>query len=163
MNEEKKPPRKSTPRGILTAVALFVIGLGLVGWSGYAVQLFTVVAGLYMVLSGILRIVDALSVKHAGRKGTPVSVSAPVILALIEIACGVVCALSSLILPHSVLALAGVMLMIFGLAELVNTVFLAVIRKKAETVPPPPPPQTEIVPEENRQPVQQDVYPEDFK
>ena len=67
MNEEKKARRKNLLRSILTAAALFVIGLGLVGWSSYALELFTVVAGVYMVLSGLLRIRDAVSVKRAGR------------------------------------------------------------------------------------------------
>lgn len=156
MNEEKKARRKNLLRSILTAAALFVIGLGLVGWSSYALELFTVVAGVYMVLSGLLRIRDAVSVKRAGKKGTEVSVAAPLILALIEIVCGVVCGLSKLILPGSVLPLSGVMLMIFGLAELVNTVFLAVLRRKAEA------PRQEAAPETWQPSYQQDVYPTDM-
>jgi uncharacterized membrane protein HdeD (DUF308 family) len=158
MNEEKKGRWKLTLRGVLTAAALFVFGLGLVAWSSYAVEIFTVIMGLYMVLSGFLRIRDAISVKAAGRKGTAVSVGVPVILALLEVACGVVCGLSCLILPGSVLTLAGVMLMAFGLAELVNAVFLAILRKKAEKQPDPKEP--EAAPAQPA--VQQDYYPEEF-
>ncbi len=159
MNEAKKGRWKITLRGVLTAAALFIFGLGLVAWSSYAVEIFTVIMGLYMVLSGFLRIRDAISVKAAGRKGTAVSVGVPVILALLEVACGVVCGLSCLILPGSVLTLAGVMLMAYGLAELVNAVFLAILRRKAEKQPPAPP-EPEAPPAQP--PVQQDFYPDEF-
>lgn len=137
MHHEKKTHRRSTLRSILTALACFCIGLGILIWPQYTADVATAIAGVYMILGGLLRIRDGLHIYKETRPGVPVNIESVVICSAVEIVAGLVCGFAHFLLPGGILTLMGATLMVYGVAEAVSAALIARKRRQANRAEEP--------------------------
>ena len=104
---------------IFTAVALCIAGIFLIINNGFLKELVSVIIGIFIVIIGILKLQDALHSRAFNPK-----FMTPLVLALVEILCGVLCITGRFIVPDVILQVLGVLLIIASLSDIIGGVMI---------------------------------------
>ena len=104
---------------IFTSLALCIAGLFLIINNSFLKELVSVIIGVFIVIIGILKLQDALHSKAFNPK-----YQTPLILALVEILCGVLCITGRFIVPDIILQVLGVLLIIASLSDIIGGVMI---------------------------------------
>ena len=104
---------------IFTSLALCIAGLFLIINNSFLKELVSVIIGIFIVIIGILKLQDALHSKAFNPK-----YQTPLILALVEILCGVLCITGRFIVPDIILQVLGVLLIIASLSDIIGGVMI---------------------------------------
>ena len=104
---------------IFTSLALCIAGLFLIINNSFLKELVSVIIGIFIVIIGILKLQDALHSKAFNPK-----YQTPLILALVEILCGVLCITGRFIVPDIILQVLGVLLIIASLSDIIGGIMI---------------------------------------
>jgi uncharacterized membrane protein HdeD (DUF308 family) len=104
---------------IITAIALCIAGLFLIIQNGFLKELVSAIIGIFIVIIGIVKLQNAIHSKPYNPKYLT-----PLILALIEILCGVLCITGRFIVPDLILQFLGVLLIISSLSDIIGSIMI---------------------------------------
>ena len=104
---------------IITAIALCIAGLFLIIQNSFLKELVSAIIGIFIVIIGIVKLQNAIHSKPYNPKYLT-----PLILALIEILCGVLCITGRFIVPDLILQFLGVLLIISSLSDIIGSIMI---------------------------------------
>ena len=110
--------------GIAIAVTCFVVGLILVIRPNIISEIISFVIGIYVLISGIMKLKITMDNKNSKRYNMNFWLSIAIIII------GVLCILGKLLIPNIVLKFVGVLLIIFGVINITSTISLPKIEFK---------------------------------
>ena len=111
--------KQNSSSKIITAIALCIAGLFLIIQNSFLKELVSAIIGIFIVIIGIVKLQNAIHSKPYNPKYL-----APLILALIEILCGVLCITGRFIVPDLILQFLGVLLIISSLSDIIGSIMI---------------------------------------
>ena len=111
--------KTSAATKITAALAFCIAGLFLIIQNSFLKELVSIIIGVFILIIGIIKLQDAIQSKAYNPKYL-----APLLLALLEILCGVLCITGRFIVPDIVLQLLGVLLIIASLSDIIGAILL---------------------------------------
>ncbi len=115
-----KEKRNSDIKIVITAVALLIAGIFLVVRADFIREVISFIIGAYLIITSLIHMQNAIAANKQGN-------SAPLILAIVGLICGILCVLGKLALPGLMVQILGAMLIIFAFCDIVG---VAIVRKK---------------------------------
>lgn len=111
--------KQNSSSKIITAIALCIAGLFLIIQNSFLKELVSAIIGIFIVIIGIVKLQNAIHSKPYNPKYLT-----PLILALIEILCGVLCITGRFIVPDLILQFLGVLLIISSLSDIIGSIMI---------------------------------------
>lgn len=111
--------KQNSSSKIITAIALCIAGLFLIIQNSFLKELVSAIIGIFIVIIGIVKLQNAIHSKPYNPKYLT-----PLILALIEILCGVLCITGRFIVPDLILQFLGVLLIISSLFDIIGSIMI---------------------------------------
>ena len=111
--------KQNSSSKIITAIALCIAGLFLIIQNSFLKELVSAIIGIFIVIIGIVKLQNAIHSKPYNPKYLT-----PLILALIEILCGVLCITGRFIVPDLILQFLGVLLIISSLFDIICSIMI---------------------------------------
>ncbi len=111
--------KQNSSSKIITAIALCIAGLFLIIQNSFLKELVSAIIGIFIVIIGIVKLQNAIHSKPYNPKYLT-----PLILALIEILCGVLCITGRFIVPDLILQFLGILLIISSLSDIIGSIMI---------------------------------------
>ena len=115
-----KEKRSGDIKIIVTAVALLIAGVFLIVRADFIKEVISFIIGAYLVITSLLHMQNAITSNKQGN-------SLPLILAIVGLACGILCVLGRLALPGIMVQILGAMLIVFAFCDIVG---VSIVRKQ---------------------------------
>ena len=115
-----KEKRSGDIKIIVTAVALLIAGIFLIVRADFIKEVISFIIGAYLVITSLLHMQNAITSNKQGN-------SLPLILAIVGLACGILCVLGRLALPGIMVQILGAMLIMFAFCDIVG---VSIVRKQ---------------------------------
>lgn len=121
LRAEKK---SSETASLITAIALTIAGVFLSVQTGFVKEAISFIVGLFIVIVSIIKLQDALAYRALGP-----NYRLPMILSIIGLAAGVLCIVGKIMISDIIMQILGVMLIIFSVSNIANSVALNKLKK----------------------------------
>ena len=115
-NYYKSKEKKSIE--VIVSIVFMVSGIILVVKPSIISELISIVIGIYVIISSIIKLRNVLDNKESNNYNIGFGLS------ILGIVLGILCIVGKLLIPNIVLQFVGVVLMIYGITNIINTLVL---------------------------------------
>ncbi len=102
------------------SIVVLVVGFILIFRVDFLKELISFIVGVYIVLNSLLQLQEILIIKRDSED----KLQNPIILSLIQMLIGVLCIVGKFIVPDIIIKFIGIMLVIYGVINIVNTIII---------------------------------------